>query len=210
MSDEDTGEIAADEPSDASSPLHSTGQPTGDVSEAQPSKNQAQEGDAEQDKSDDKDSEGGAPGAYDDFDVPQGVKLDEESLEEFQDVSKELNLSQDSAQKLVGQAIKLQQKWQDSLVQDYEKQQAEWVQNVKSDKEIGGGRFDEALTTAARARDLFATPELISELDRTGMGNHPEVIRFFYRVGKEVSEATSVRAGNPQGRSKTAADILYD
>ena len=31
---------------------------------------------------------------------------------------------------------------------------------------------------------VVTAPELMAALEETGMGNHPEFVRFFYRVGK--------------------------
>ena len=41
---------------------------------------------------------------------------------------------------------------------------------------------------AKKALETFGTPELRTLLNESGMGNNPEVIRAFYRVGKAISE----------------------
>ena len=46
--------------------------------------------------------------------------------------------------------------------------------------------------------DAFATPEFRQLLEQTGMGNHPEVIRTFYRAGKAISEDGLVSGSAPK------------
>jgi len=53
--------------------------------------------------------------------------------------------------------------------------------------------------------DKFGTPELTKLLNASGMGNHPEIIRAFYRAGKAISEDSFVggsRATAPVDPSK--------
>ena len=64
----------------------------------------------------------------------------------------------------------------------------EWADTSRADKEFGGEKLAENLATAKKAMDAFATPELRTLLDESGLGNHPEVIRMFYRTGKAMSE----------------------
>ena len=45
-----------------------------------------------------------------------------------------------------------------------------------------------SLSVLKKALDQFGTPELRALLNDSGMGNNPEVIRAFYRVGKAISE----------------------
>ena len=44
---------------------------------------------------------------------------------------------------------------------------------------------------------MFGTPELRDVLNMTGLGNHPEIIRAFYRAGKAISEDAFV-SGSPR------------
>ena len=66
---------------------------------------------------------------------------------------------------------------------------------MKTDAEIGGDKLPENLAVARKALETFGTPELKALLNESGLGNHPEVIRFFYRSGKAISEDRVIRGG---------------
>src|SRR5262245_59555128 len=101
----------------------------------------------------------GAPEKYSEFKVPDGYELDADVAKEVQPLFKDMNLSQDQAQKLVDFYVK---STQESLRQPYEAYEAlreEWRGKAKSHPEIGGN-FDRVLTTVARAIDSVGDAEL--------------------------------------------------
>lgn len=130
----------------------------------------------------------GAPEKYEAFKLPDGVKLDDAVMGEFGAVAKKLNLNQDSAQELVNIGVKLSQRFETQLAEAHQKQRSDWEAASKADKEFGGDKLAENLGTARKARDAFVTPEFNKFLDETGLGNHPEMIRAFFRIGKAISE----------------------
>lgn len=48
------------------------------------------------------------------------------------------------------------------------------------------------LAIAKKALDTYGTPEIRQLLETTGLGNNPEMIRFFWRVGKTLTEDGTV------------------
>lgn len=154
----------------------------------------------------DAEQEQGAPERYDFKKVP-GVQLDGEVLEKFSEAARALNLSQDAAQSLLDQvapAIARQQ--QDTLKQ----LSADWVEAVKADKEIGGDKLSANLAIARKARDAFGSDGLRKLLNESRLGDHPEVVRFFVRAGKAISEDVFVAGGTrPPAGGKDAASVLY-
>jgi len=88
---------------------------------------------------------------------------------------------------------------------------AGWLEASKADTEFGGDKIAENLAVARKALDKFGTPALRTMLDESGLGNHPEIIRAFYRAGKAISEDSFVPAtggGSPKG-GKDYASSLY-
>ena len=81
-------------------------------------------------------------------------------------------------------------------------------EDSKSDSEFGGDGFNENIAAAKSALDKFGTPELTKLMDDFGVGNHPEMIRFMVRVGRQTMEDVP-GGGAPQGDSKSAVDVLY-
>ena len=132
--------------------------------------------------------------------VENGVPVDEETLKEFGDVAKELNLSQEAAQKIVS---KLEPMLQRSL----ERNRATWEQATRADAELGGANLKANLGVANRAFKETTTPELRALLKASGLVNHPEVVRHFFRLGKTISDGSFVTGSGMSERS--AQTVFY-
>lgn len=182
--------------------------PEGDGA-AQKPEGEGEKPDAEKtgDKKDDDKKPEGAPEAYE-FKAPEGGELDKEAVAQFEPIARELNLSQEQAQKLVDlYGSKVMPQLMKQQADTWQKQVADWGTAAKEDAEIGGDKFDGNLTRAKQAMDKFATPQLREFLETTGMGNHPELIRVFVKVGAAMSEDSLVTS-NEKGQ-RSAADVLY-
>ena len=165
----------------------------------------AKTGEGEQ-KPDDQDKPQGAPEKYE-FAMPEGVQMDEAGMKAFSDVAKELNLPQEAAQKILDKMLPTVAQRQTEVLSQAKN---DWAEGSKVDKEFGGDKFTENLSVAKKALDQFGTPELRSLLNESGLGNHPEIIRAFFRAGKAISEDRFV-AGSAGGQAATrdAAKSLY-
>lgn len=148
----------------------------------------------------------GAPEKYE-FKAGEGVELDTEALKDFEPVARELNLTNEQAQKLVDAYPKILAGVQQRQAEAWQKQTEGWAETVKADKEIGGDKLTANLSAAQRALDLFGTPELKEYLEGTGLGNHPELVKAFIKIGKAMSEDGMVDGSNQGQRS--AAEVLY-
>lgn len=125
----------------------------------------------------------GAPEAYE-FKAAEGQTFDPEFVKSYSEVARELNLTQEAAQTMidkVGPVLAQQQQAQIAQVRN------DWAEASKVDAEFGGAKFNENLAIAKQSIDKFATPEFKKMLDDTGLGNHPEWIRYCYRVSKAFS-----------------------
>lgn len=170
---------------------------------------QSQEGD-KPDGADGKDAPQGAPESYEDFTLPEGVELDATLTDEIKSVAKDLNLPQEQAQKLADLAADRIQAMRDQQTQALQEARTRWADEAKADKEFGGAKLDENLAVAAKAMKAFGSPELVNLLNETGFGNHPELIRAFYRAGKAISEDVVVPSGtNVKTGAKDPAKSLY-
>lgn len=135
----------------------------------------------------------GAPEVYADFNAPEGVTFNPEVVDELKAFAKEKNLSQEEAQKLIDLGVKNAQQRDASYRQQIEQAQAQWAEASRTDKEFGGDKLTENLAVAKQALEAFGSKELTDMLNESGLGNHPEIIRAFYRVGKAVSEDRLVK-----------------
>jgi hypothetical protein len=150
----------------------------------------------------------GAPEKYEDFTLPEGMKPIPAVMEKFQDLAKERNLSQAEAQKFADIAAEMQQAAATSQSEAIKALNNGWIEANKTDKEFGGEKLQENLAVAQKAIKAFASPELIKLLNETGFGNNPELIRAFYRAGKQMSEDTFVPAGGAAPQ-KSATEMFY-
>lgn len=155
----------------------------------------------------------GAPETYEAFTMPEGYALDEQLLSEFSPVLKELNLPQAAAQKVMDFAPKLIEHTQQATVAQVLEQTGlkdfpTWANAVKTDKEIGGDKYAENLAVANKAIGAFGTPELRAILKQTGLANHPEMVRFAFHVGKQISEDAFIQGGKVV-QGKSTAEVLY-
>lgn len=148
----------------------------------------------------------GAPEKYE-FKAGEGVELDTEALKDFEPVARDLNLTNEQAQKLVDAYPKILAGVQQRQAEAWQKQTEGWAETVKADKEIGGDKLTANLSAAQRALDQFGTPELKEYLNATGLGNHPDLVKTFVKIGKAMSEDGMVDGSNQGQRS--AAEVLY-
>ena len=132
-------------------------------------------------------------------------ELDPEVLTAFGEVAKELALPQEAAQKVLDKVAPVIQARQAEQV---EKARVEWAEESKSDDEFGGETFNANLEVAKTALNAFGTDPFKQLLSESGLGNHPEVIRFMYRAGKAISEDSYV--GNSQGANAQGSNVPKD
>lgn len=164
------------------------------------------EGDGEQGKSADDATKSQVPEKYE-FNMPEGVQMDEAGVEAFSAFAKEAGLSQEAAQGLISKLAPAMQARQAEAV---EATKAQWVESAKADKEFGGDKLSENLAVAKKALDAFGSPELREFLNTSGLGNNPEIIRAFYRAGKAISEDRFVPSGGSGAAgTKDPAKSLY-
>ncbi|WP_171934801.1 peptidase [Escherichia coli] len=210
---------AAPAPSEPSAPATDAPEPAGDPAKPEgdkpqpgnegdkPHDDKPADGDKPEEKSDDKEQKPeGAPEKYE-FTAGEGEELDSEALKDFEPVARDLNLTNEQAQKLVDAYPKILAGVQQRQAEAWQKQTEGWAETVKADKEIGGDKLTANLSAAQRALDQFGTPELKEYLNATGLGNHPDLVKTFVKIGKAMSEDGMV-TGKESGQ-RSAAEVLY-
>lgn len=160
-----------------------------------------------------------APEKYD-FVTPKDAVLDPAVTAEFAGIAKELNLTQEAAQKVIDKMAPLLSK--NETARDAARVQAvvekatlQWANEAKADTEYGGTNFDANLAIAKQTFAEFGTPALEAVLKASGLDSHPEMIRWAYRVGKQITPDGKIVSGNantsPGGNTfeERAAAKLY-
>lgn len=150
--------------------------------------------------------------------VPEGFeKLDDEAVKEATPVFKELGLTNEQANKLVPVAASFAKRIVDQrdqqLIGTIAEQRKSWLEEARADQEIGGANWESSLQAGAKALDQLGFPKgspLRNLLNESGLGNHPEIIRAFAKVGKAIGEDTDFPRGDAGGKQpKTTAEKFY-
>ncbi len=152
-----------------------------------------------------------APEKYTDFVAPEGVDLDAPVITEFQAVARDLGLSQEDAQAIVDRLAPVVAKNHVASVLGLARTASdEWIAKAATDTEYGGEKFPENAAVAKKTFDLFGTPALAKFLKDSGMGNHPEMIRWAFRIGKLIGPDDKFIGGTEaSNRLKTAEESLW-
>lgn len=185
---------------------NATGTDSDKGSETQKTEEELAADKAKAEKAEKEQKQEGAPEKYE-FTAGEGVELDTEALKDFEPVARELNLTNEQAQKLVDAYPKILAGVQQRQADAWQATTEQWAADVKADKEIGGDKLTGNLSAAQRALDQFGTPELKEYLNTTGLGNHPDLVKTFVKIGKTMSEDGMV-SGKETGQ-RSAADVLY-
>jgi hypothetical protein len=149
-----------------------------------------------------------APDAYE-LKLPEGATLADDDRAAFEQLCRELDLSQDTAQALLERQLDAQRQAREAAFAEMQSVQDAWRAAQARDKEFGGQALDANLATAVKALSRFGTPELVQLLNESRLGDHPEVVRAFYRIGKALEEDRfTPPAGEANGR-KNVAERLY-
>lgn len=133
--------------------------------------------------------------------LPDGVEADPQMLDEFKAFAQEAKLDGQAAQKIVDIYAKAYQGSLQRQSEAFQQQQQQWVKAIQDDKELGGANLKATQAITDRAMKAFSTPELIKHLDESGTTNHPEMVRLFHRIGKQMKEDAIAGTSAQQGGS---------
>lgn len=140
------------------------------------------------------------PEDYGDFSDEKGVAFSSKDMPEFTAMAKELGLSKDRAQKLLMTMVPtVRTKLQTSLSAVNE----QWKQAAIADPEIGGADMRAKIEVSNKAFRKYVSPELGKLMKNTGLSMHPDFIRMFYRIGKQLEQDQGVTGtGAPQTKRR--------
>ena len=152
----------------------------------------------------------GAPEAYEDFNLPEGMEMDADVLGEFKGLAKELNIPQAKAQQLIDFQTQLATKQAEAYQAAVTKQAQDWAASIKNDPEIGGANYDKNVESAIKVIQSFGDPALTELLNTSGLGNHPALFKFCHRISSAISEDKFVLPGSQSSTGrKSDAEVFY-
>lgn len=176
-----------------------------------------------EDKSTDKpEPAAGAPETYADFTAPEGYTLSKDLIGEAAPIFKELNLSQDQAQKLVDFYAKTQTGPAEAQQAAYNETRQGWRNEVLKDTTLSTGNDlkPEVRAAIGRAVDSLG-PELSKSfrevMDLTGAGDNPAFVKAMFEFSKFVTEGRPVSGkgpsaagqANPSAAPKSIASAMF-
>lgn len=146
--------------------------------------------------------------------LPEGSFLSEAKLNEIKEFAIANKLTQEVAQKLLESENSTVSSYHQSLLKEHEARQTEWVNQVKADPEIGGKTFDENVKLARSIIDEFGSPQFKQDLQESGFGSHPELVKMIVKVGKTLkalrAEDGMVKGSEPPKAQKALHEYFYN
>ena len=117
--------------------------------------------------------------------LAEGFEPTDEFNEGIRQAANEANLTKDQAAKLY-RAVQNQLAQGSQKAMEAKSQMSE--QGIEALKGEWGQAFDQNVNFARDAVENFGSPELKALLDDSGLGNHPEVVKAFAKVGRTIAE----------------------
>lgn len=130
----------------------------------------------------------GAPESYDfTGSIPEGATLDEKEATDFGNLCRELNLTNEQANKLAAYGFGYAQRGFDAYNEQRNTEIDGWADEAKKDL---GTEYDSTVHLAAVGVEALekTCPGIRDALNATGAGNRVEFIRAFAMLGKLVQE----------------------
>jgi hypothetical protein len=131
-------------------------------------------------------------------DLPEGMQIDKPLLEKFSGLATKHNLPPEVAKDIAAA-------YKENQISAFKAQAASvqamkdgWYDECVADAEIGGpggSNFEANASVAHKAIATFGTPKLQEILRDSGMGNHPEIVKFCLKVGRAISEDSTFAKG---------------
>jgi len=123
-------------------------------------------------------------------------------LDGFREFAHDTGLTQDQADNI----LKLYGDIQEEQEEEHQNGLEELRTNTTMELQKEWGKnYDGKMDYAKRAFAQFATPELSQLMDESGMGNHPEMLRVFAKVGELMGEDSLV-VGTGLGSSQLSPE----
>lgn len=164
-------------------------------------------------KADDK-SLTGAPDKYEAFTAPDGYTIDAAAIDAATPIFRELGLTQAQSQRLVDFHTSQMIAASKAPMEAVETMRTEWRAKVAADpdlaKAVNGDKTGLEAVKLDIGRALSNIPPaeaaaLKAAMDLTGAGDHPDIVKGYWRLAQFIIEGKHVNGGgpSPHGQSKT-------
>lgn len=141
------------------------------------------------------------------FTREDGQEASPEEAQAFNEISNDLKLNQEQAQKLYNIA---NQKVNEMNLNRLNQAKAAWEKAITVDAELGGANLNQTKRNVALAMKRFGTDNFKDLLIRTGLGSHPEMVRVFNKIGSAIGNDQNFINGNSRAKPKENPYPLYE
>lgn len=136
-----------------------------------------------------------------------GVQATPEDAQIFKDVARELDLSQEKAQKLYSFSIeKITAINQQKLLAAQKK----WEQAVYNDPELGGPNITQTSRNVKLALKNYGNSTFSKLMQVTGLGSHPAVVKMLNDVGAGIGNDQTFINGETRPKAQREPFSFYD
>ena len=215
----DDGTNAAEQGVEDSPPAADGGEESGASSSSPSLLSDGQTADSDDGADDSGDGDGDAsftPVTADNIELPEGVTMAEEPMNEFLELINNQEKSRgELAQDLINLQVKLAQDAQDAATnagqQLWDDTQNTWREQAQALPEIGGKELPKTLATIKSGLTAMGADQATFEaFDVTGAGNHPAIIKILHALTKDHVENPPVSGDGAGQKDKlTQAQIMF-
>ena len=150
-----------------------------------------------------------APDKYEAFKAPDGVTLDDKTIERITPVFKELGLTQAAAQKLVdfyGEQMKSNDK---AIADAVTNMRSGWRDEISKSSDMGGKVEQIKVDVGHMLDSIFAgdpkgRQAYQEAMDLTGAGDNPHIVRAWWKAAQSFTEGTHISGSGPSPAGQKA------
>jgi len=147
----------------------------------------------------------GRPGKPEEYGLPsvkpnEGIELDKEKIARAFGEFHKAGLSKRQAEAVMAYYIGTLNDIDTNVKQSYESKKTESVTALKT--QYGAG-YDSKIALAKVALKNYAPPEFLSKLEHAGLGDDPDIIRTFIKIGESMGEDDATRGAGYQNLGLT-------
>lgn len=141
--------------------------------------------------------------------LPKDSKLSKEDADAVKAFAKEHKLTKEQAEAVLGLSDKAVNSYLSAQKKQLQQTVSQWEKQVKADPELGGDKYAKSVEIAQKGYKN-APASMRTFLNETGLGSHPDVVKFFYKLGKLGLNDKMVPSGSEaKNEPKSHAQLIY-
>jgi beta-N-acetylglucosaminidase len=197
---------------------HPTSQPDAGVEEVEPDKAEEQKDVApaedsipDNEERDTTDTQGQEDASEKPYSYTYYEELDDKTQDEIVSFGKEHGLSEEVIQAFLDRSAQNATNVISKTLEAHSETVKGWANLAKNDKEYGGKKYGESVKLAREAVAKFGNEDVKKVFNEFGIGNHPEIIRMFVKVGRSLQSDKFAHAQSSTKEESTSSyeDIFY-